>query len=186
MGAATARRGTLFLVVGPSGAGKDTLIDAARAARPDLVVPRRVVTRAGPSPGEAIEPVSEAQFAATEAAGGFALSWRAHGLAYGVPAAMEDALTAGRDVLVNVSRSVVDVARARHAPVRVIVVTARAEVLARRLAARGRESEADVAARLARAEVNMPAGPDVRVVLNEGTLAEATAAFLDALQPVRA
>ena len=55
-------RGTLHLVVGPSGVGKDTLIAAARAVRPDLIVPTRMVTRPA-GPGEDHEPVSEGESA---------------------------------------------------------------------------------------------------------------------------
>jgi len=179
-------RGTLFLVVGPSGAGKDTLIGAARAARPDLAVPRRVVTRGKEAGGEEIEAVDEAEFSRRLAAGEFALAWRAHGLGYAIPARIEAELAAGRCGLANVSRGVIGEARARLAPVRVIVVTAPEAVLAARLAARGREDAGDVAARLARAGAETPAGPDVTVVRNDGALEPARAAFLAALQPASA
>jgi ribose 1,5-bisphosphokinase len=186
MPGAISGRGTLFLVVGPSGAGKDTLIEAARAARPDMLVPVRVVTRSAGHGGEIVEAVSPEAFARRECAGGFALSWRAHGLAYGVPAAAAEALAAGRDVLVNVSRSVVDRARERFPPCRVLLVTAAHAVLATRLAARRRETAAQIAARLVRADYARPQGPDVTVIENDGELAVAVDAFLAALQPVRA
>lgn len=179
-------RGVLHLVVGPSGAGKDTLIDAARAARPDLVVPRRAVTRGADAGGEAIEALGAAEFAARAAAGGFALHWQAHGLGYGIPAGIEADLAAGRDVLINVSRGVIAQARARFQPLRVLVVTAAPEVLAARLAARGREDAADIAQRLARAGQDMPEGPDVHLIDNGGALEAGIAAFLAALHPVRA
>ena len=153
------RRGTLYLVVGPSGAGKDTLIDAARSARPDLEFPVRVVTRAAGAGGEVIEAVSADEFDRRAEAGAFALSWRAHGLAYGVPAAITDALAGGHGTVVNVSRAVVDAARARFQPCRVLVVTAAPEVLAARLAARGREDAGQIAGRLARAGYAAPQGP---------------------------
>ena len=44
--------GAVFAVVGPSGAGKDTLIEAARQARPDLVIVRRFITRPESAGGE--------------------------------------------------------------------------------------------------------------------------------------
>ena len=116
-------RGTLHLVVGPSGVGKDTLIAAARAARPDLAFPTRVITRPA-GPGENHEPVSEAEFARRLALGEFALHWRAHGLAYGIPAAVETALSACRGGVINVSRAAVAEARARFAPVRLLALTA--------------------------------------------------------------
>ena len=59
-------------------------------------------------------------------------------------------LWAGETVVFNVSRSVIDAARRRFPRVRVVYVTAPPDVLARRIAARGRDG--DAVARLARAE----------------------------------
>jgi ribose 1,5-bisphosphokinase len=180
---AEAPRGTLHLVVGPSGAGKDTLIDAARAARPDILFPVRAITRPADAGGERHEAVTEAEFAARAAAGGFALSWQAHGLGYGIPASAAAALAEGRHVVVNVSRAVVAEARQRFTPLRVLFVTAAPDVLARRLAARGRESAEDVARRLARAPYAPPAGPDVTAIRNDGAMEQGIAAMLAALAP---
>lgn len=176
-------RGTLHLVVGPSGAGKDTLLAAAMVARPDILFPRRTITRPAEAGGEPHVPATEAEFAAMEAAGAFALSWRAHGLAYGIPMAAADALAAGRHVAVNVSRTVIGKARDRLAPVRVLMVTASPDVLARRLAARGREDAADIAARLAKAGDGRPDWPETRLIVNDGALADGQAALLEALAP---
>lgn len=123
----------LVLVVGPSGAGKDTLLNAAREAfhgDPRVHFARRVITRPADPDGENHEPVTEAEFAARD----FALSWSAHGLRYGI-AAVDTAPV----VVANVSRGVIAQAAAHHA-VRVIEVTASPELLAARLAARGRET----------------------------------------------
>ena len=168
----------LVLVVGPSGAGKDTLLDAARtklAGDPRFRFVRRVITRPAEAGGEAHEAVTEAEFAARE----FALSWGAHGLRYGIPANIADDLEAGRVVVANVSRGAIAEA-ARRFPVRVIEVTAPAEVLAARLAARGRETGADIAARLAR-NVAFPDGVRVERVINDSTLEAGVAQFLAAL-----
>jgi ribose 1,5-bisphosphokinase len=171
-------RGTLFLVVGPSGAGKDALIGAARAALEPSGThrfPRRFITR----PAEASEnhiPLDQPTF--DECAAEFALSWRAHGLSYGIPGIVADELTRGIHVVVNVSRSVAAEARARFAPVRVIEVTAPAAVRAARLKARGREAEAEIAPRLER---QAAFDPDV-VVVNDGPLYAAVAQFLAALK----
>ncbi len=148
-----AHGGGLVLVVGPSGAGKDTLIALARealAGRPGYVFPRRLVTRP-PSPHEDNDPVSEAEFAAGEAAGGFTLSWRAHGLGYALPACLAQDLDRGEVAVCNVSRGVVAVARARFPRVAVVAVTAPPAVLAARLARRARPEDGDLGARLARA-----------------------------------
>ena len=158
-------RGTLFLVVGPSGAGKDTVIDGAKAALagdPRFVFPRRVVTRPPDAVGEDHQPMSVKDFTAAEARGDFALSWWAHGLHYGIPRAIDDALARGRHVIVNVSRAVIPQARQYYQPLRIIEVTAPIAVLAERLARRGRESAADIAERLQRSGAIAVEGPEDR------------------------
>ncbi|WP_207482682.1 phosphonate metabolism protein/1,5-bisphosphokinase (PRPP-forming) PhnN [Arenibaculum pallidiluteum] len=173
-------RGLLFLVVGPSGVGKDSLIDGARrrlAGDPRIVMPARVVTRPAGAGGEDHLAMSEAAFAAAEAQGAFCLSWRAHGLAYGIPASAAEALAAGRSVVANVSRAVIPEARRRLAPLRVVAVTAPAEILAARLHARAREDAAAIAARLARADAGAIDGPDVLVLRNAGSLEDGISRF---------
>ena len=170
----------LVLVVGPSGAGKDSLLDGARAAlaaddRFRFV--RRAITRPAEAGGEAHEALSDADFLTHQAAGGFALDWQAHGLRYGIPRDIEADLAAGRVVVANVSRAVIETARQRY-PTRVIEITAPTEVLARRLAARGRESATDIAERLAR---SVPLAGDVEQVMNDGTLEKGIARFVAAL-----
>lgn len=165
--------GTLVLVVGPSGVGKDSLIDGARAALagdPSVVFVRRVITRAADAGGEDHLAVSPDAFERLRAAGDFALYWFAHDLAYGLPAALAHDIAAGRTVIANVSRAVVDEARRRFPRVRTIHVTAPADRLAKRLRARGREDEAGVAKRLARAAEPAPTGDDVVEFSNEGAL----------------
>lgn len=172
-------RGTLFLIVGPSGAGKDMLIRAARERLDEsFEFPRRTITRSSDPEGEDHEAVDVASFDARERRGGFVLSWRAHGLAYGIPATIVADLERGKHVVVNVSRGVVEAARARFAPVDVILVTAPPDVLRARLVARGRESEAETAARLERVRGVAPAA----TIVNDGALQTAIDAFLAALQ----
>jgi phosphonate metabolism protein PhnN/1,5-bisphosphokinase (PRPP-forming) len=175
----------LVLVVGPSGAGKDTLIDAARVrlgADPRFRWVRRVVTRPAEAGGEDHEPADPETFTARRDAGGFALWWEAHGVAYGIPADIATDLAAGRVVIGNASRTVIADTAARF-PVTVIEVTAPAEVLAARLNGRGREDAADIAGRLART-VNMPDGVAVERIDNGGTLADGVAAMVAALTRV--
>ena len=177
------RRGTLVLVVGPSGAGKDSLIAWCRqslAADPAVVFPRRGVTRAADAGAEDHDVATEAEFEAAVARGAFALHWRAHGLGYGIPASIAADLAAGRNVVVNVSRAVIDEARDRFPPVRIAVVTAPPEVLAERLRRRNREAVGDIALRLARAAAYAPTGPDVVMIDNAGCI-DAAGALLAAV-----
>jgi ribose 1,5-bisphosphokinase len=151
--------GALVLVVGPSGAGKDTLIALARALcadDPRIVFPRRIVTRPA-SAAEDHDSVTPSQFDAAAGQGAYAFRWEAHGLKYALPAAIDTELRAGRTVVCNVSRAVVHELRERYARVIVVLVTAPKDVLLARLAARGREGGGDVAERLDRA---VPAGAD--------------------------
>jgi ribose 1,5-bisphosphokinase len=168
--------GRLLLVVGASGAGKDTLLGFARARlvhRADIVFVRRVITRP-PDGTELHEPVDEAEFAARRGAGGFALDWQAHGLHYGIPQPIEADLAAGRTVIANVSRGIVAAARARF-PSFVIEITAPGDLLETRLQKRDRETADDIAARLRRGAAGVQ--PDA-VIANDGSIEAAGSRLL--------
>lgn len=142
--------GRLVLVVGPSGAGKDTLIGLARQALdgdPAVVFPRRLVTRET-NRWEDHDTLTPAEFEAGVASGRWPLCWRAHGLGYALPPSLPADIAAGRTVVVNLSRAMVAQARRRFAHVVVVYVTAPPEVLAARVAGRGRND--DVAERVGR------------------------------------
>lgn len=144
--------GRLILVVGPSGAGKDTLIDGARAVCLDdqrIVFPRRVVTRQ-PSASEENDPISPEDFRQAVSDGAFALWWEAHGNQYGIPSSIDDDVRRGHTVICNVSRTIVRTARLRYAQAVVVLVTAPARILQARLAARGRQDDGSLNARLQR------------------------------------
>jgi ribose 1,5-bisphosphokinase len=161
--------GRLVLVVGPSGAGKDTLIGIARRLCADdanIKFPRRVVTRPS-SEFEDNLAMTPAQFDTTEGQGAFALHWRAHDHAYGVPRQIDDDIHAGKTVVVNVSRTIIADARKRYRNVTVVLITAPADVLAERVAARQRASDTSVEERLQRAALPETAMPDI-VISNIG------------------
>lgn len=178
--------GALVLVVGPSGAGKDTLMAAARALladRTDIHMARRRVTRTDTT-GEDHAPVAPATFEADLAAGRYPLWWRAHGLAYALGPEVADAIRAGHTVMANGSRATLPEARRRFERAYVVLVTAPPEVLAARLAARGRESAADVAARLARApEVALEAD---LIIQNTGPVDDGAKRLADFMRAVSA
>ncbi len=170
--------GTLVLVVGPSGAGKDTLIGEAKvrlASDNRFVFPRRIVTRAA-SRWEDHDTLDEAQFAIDLAAGSFVVHWRAHGLSYALPATIDGDLSAGRIAICNVSRSVIHSLRARYRRVRVVLIEARPEVLVDRLVKRGREQNLATRAPAARPDLD-PGLADDRID-NSGVVAPAAEAFV--------
>ncbi|MBS0247373.1 MAG: phosphonate metabolism protein/1,5-bisphosphokinase (PRPP-forming) PhnN [Proteobacteria bacterium] len=175
--------GHLVLVVGPSGAGKDTLIDGARQALASddrVVFARRIVTRAGHS-AEDHDSLDEAAFLKVRDAGDFALWWGAHGNYYALPIGIDGAIRGGRVVVANVSRGGVDAARARYARVTSVLVTAPAELLAARLAGRQRDSDGPLSDRLKRNDAYAAFSADV-VIDNSGPPADGIARLLRSIQ----
>jgi ribose 1,5-bisphosphokinase len=171
-------RGTLILVVGPSGVGKDSILAGAAVRlrdEPRVVFARRIITRPSEAGGEVHVAVSPAEFARRRDAGELMLQWSAHGLDYGLPEEFALALAAGQSIVANVSRGVVAEARQRLAPTLVIAITASPETLAARLAERGRESADDISSRLQRAGAAVEA--DV-VIDNDGPLEAAVERFV--------
>jgi ribose 1,5-bisphosphokinase len=170
--------GRLIYLMGPSGSGKDSLLNAARerlAAR-GCVIARRVITRSAEAVGEEAVSVSPAEFDQQEAAGAFALSWRANGLAYGIPRQIDDWLAAGQDVLVNGSRGYLPTARARYPELQAILLQVDEAALRQRLQARGRESAEQIEARLARSREFVSAIPRAAGVASVGGALAATVA----------
>ncbi|MDA3858705.1 MAG: phosphonate metabolism protein/1,5-bisphosphokinase (PRPP-forming) PhnN [Roseovarius sp.] len=179
--------GRFIAIVGPSGVGKDSVMQAMAARDPRLGLARRVITRPGDAGsdagGEDFEGVSEAAFEAQETAGAFALSWRAHGHCYAIPATVDAVLATGRDVLGNLSRSVLIAAQARFAQVEVIALSADHTTLSARLYRRGRETDAEITRRLERATFTLPQGVKAHVVENNGRLEDCALAILAHLYP---
>jgi ribose 1,5-bisphosphokinase len=179
------RPGRLVLVVGPSGAGKDTLIALARsrlAGDATAVFPRRAVTRSAAADAEDYEGLTVEAFEARRRAGGFAFWWEAHGLRYGVPADIEADMKAGHAVVCNVSRRMIATLRARYSGCVVVLVTAPKAELAARLTERGRESRRDVAERIERAGAGLAdLAPDV-TIQNVGTPAAGAELLLRVLR----
>ncbi len=179
--------GTLVLVVGPSGAGKDTVMAGARerlAGDPRIRFARRSITRPADAGGEDYEAVTPEEFDRREAQGQFALSWRAHGLAYGIPDSIRAHIDKGGIVVANGSRAMLEDARRRFPGLVIVLVTASRDILATRLAARGRETRAEIEERLARGGDFQVEGDDVMVVRNETSVEDGVVRFLDILRSV--
>jgi ribose 1,5-bisphosphokinase len=182
------KMGHLILVVGPSGAGKDSVINGAKQLFLDnsrVVFPRRVVTRKADAAAEDHDTLTEMAFALAVAKGEFSLWWSAHGNSYGIPVAIEDDIADGRTVVFNCSREVVAEACKRFLKTTIVEVSAPREILVQRIVARGRESEAAAFERASRHVEPLPSTLPIVRIENTGTLQQAVAALCGVIDPKR-
>ena len=185
MGAPSPSPGVMIAVVGPSGAGKDSLINLARLHYrddPRIGFVQRVITR--PADGETEDhiPATVEDFDILEREGRFAVTWGAHGLRYGIPAETLDEIAVGRTLIANGSRAALDRFHAAYRHLAVLEITARPEVIASRLAQRGRESMSEIERRLSRDTGDwQPDCPHARID-NSGSLEDAAAQLCAAIE----
>ena len=180
--------GSLVLVVGSSGAGKDSVLRFARArlgGDSRFSFPKRVITRPADTASEDHETTDDHGFEMLATGDVFALQWEAHDLKYGVRRTIEDDLAQGRIVSVNVSRTIVAEA-AKHYPAIVVEIFADPDVLAARIAARGRESEEAAARRANRRAPPLPVAIPSHKISNSGELSIAGGAFCELLENLAA
>ena len=145
---------------------------------------RRVITRPT-GPGEDHEPASEAEFDRQLKAGAFLHAWTAHGLSYGLPTTISEALANGRHVVANGSRAALPELVGKISPLVVIEVTAPSAVLHERIFGRGRETAKELEERLARV-APIPDGIDVFTVANDGSVEEGTERLVAVLETAAA
>jgi ribose 1,5-bisphosphokinase len=177
--------GTLLAVVGASGVGKDSLIAYAKqqlSGDASMLFVRRIVTRPALAAAEDHGHLTSDEFAVALAAGKFAVHWDAHGLRYGVPVLVRDHLAGGGTAVLNGSRVALPAIRSAFENVFVIHITARPEIIAARLANRGRENENDMALRMQRGTIVLPDREERIEIDNSGPFEVAGAAFLDAIR----
>jgi ribose 1,5-bisphosphokinase len=177
-------KGRLIYVMGPSGAGKDSLLGFARerlAGGPVLFAHRYITRAAGHYENHVALTVEE--FDARSALGLFALEWASHRLRYGIGMEIDAWLTRGCTVVVNGSRQHVAQALERYPRIEVVHIDAPPHVLAVRLAARARESAEQVNARLTRqAPFQLPDCVQFTTIDNGGELQDAGHAFVEVIR----
>ena len=174
--------GTLFLVVGNSGSGKDSIIfEIVKKFPPylkNIYAPKRYITRA-PSKFEENISISPQEFRDMDKKEMFALKWHIYSLDYGISKEIEDYLKQGHPVIINVSRMVVKIARDKYENVNVIFIDVPFEITYQRIKDRKRESEDLLKQRIERAR-NNPEFPDADFVIdNSGDLENAVDALLN-------
>ena len=177
--------GTLFLLIGNSGSGKDSLIrwvlEKWPTKKPTPLVPIRVITRPPSPKTEAFESISEDKFQKLSKSGAFCLQWKSYGTFYGVNIEIEEVLAHGHSVLVNVSRQIVEETRQRFPHVCIIFIKVPFHITEARLRTRGREHGTDLEERLERARQNQDFPTADYVIDNSGDLDNAGQQLLDIL-----
>lgn len=177
------RTGTLIYVIGPSGCGKDSVMDYARRLCPptEAVFAHRYITRPAEAGGENHVHLSPEEFEARLGLGLFALNWNSHGYRYGIGIEIETWMRAGVTVVANGSRAYLPEATRRYPDLLPVLITVQPDVLRLRLISRGRESEAEVEQRLRRAEAYVVDHPRLVQIDNNRDLLHAGERLLDFL-----
>jgi ribose 1,5-bisphosphokinase len=181
--------GACVFIVGPSGAGKDTLMDYARAHLPrdgSFHFVRRMITRPVQAQSEDHDSCSLDDFETAQKAGAFALVWQSHGLHYGLPISMIADMQRGVTVIANISRTKVEeaeaLAKTHRCRATLVTITASPDILLSRLTARGRENAQDIAARLKREAPCTTHYARAVTILNDSSVEEAGQALVEAIK----
>ncbi|MBN2151697.1 MAG: phosphonate metabolism protein/1,5-bisphosphokinase (PRPP-forming) PhnN, partial [Candidatus Lokiarchaeota archaeon] len=144
--------GTMFLLVGNSGSGKDSILAWAKdhwtCKTKQLLVAERYITRPESPETEKFVSLSVEEFERMDANGDFSLTWVSYGMHYGVKKDITDELRRGNLVIVNVSRQIIDDTLARFPGTKIIFVQVPIDTIVQRIQDRGRETGDQVRARI--------------------------------------
>ena len=166
-------QGRLVCVVGPSGAGKDTLLSyALEHQQPGyaFLVAHRYITRPPEEGGENHVAVSGRVYALMRDRGCFALHWRSHGNGYGVGREIDLWMDQGLTVVMNGSRAHLEQAAQRYEGLVPVLIRVDEEVLLERLRQRGRETDEEIRDRVERSSRLEVDHPRLCTIDNSGDL----------------
>lgn len=173
--------GTLFLIVGNSGSGKDSIISGVINKYPANLIkihaPKRYITRVTSEFEKNITMTPE-NFKEMEEQGKFALKWQIYGLNYGISMEIEIYLEKGHPVIINVSRTIVKETKKKYKNVKVIFVEVPFEITCQRVKDRKREGDDLLKERIERARENQKFPEADFTVNNSGKLDDAINSFL--------
>ena len=174
--------GMLFLVIGNSGSGKDSIISKVINEYPKhlkkIFRVKRYITRE-PSENEENYNISYKKFVEMVKKGDFALRWHIYELDYGVHIEIEEMLKKGHPVVANVSRTIIKKAREQYQNVKVIFIKVPIEISVKRIKSRGRENKNLLGERIERARTHQTFSAADFMIDNSGDLNDAVNHFLN-------
>lgn len=186
-------KGTLFYVIGASGAGKDSIMRYAREQLgtekldgdinqnfTGVMFAHRYITRAVELQGENHIELSPVEFRQRLSAGLFSMHWHSHNTDYAIGSEIDTWLEKGLNVVVNGSRRYFPEAFKRYPEMKPIFIQVSKEKLKQRLLARGRETLEQVESRLERAvQFNQIVNENMIVINNDEALSVAGDKFIE-------
>eukprot|EP01006_Ploeotia_vitrea_P011502 TRINITY_DN30633_c0_g1_i1.p1 TRINITY_DN30633_c0_g1~~TRINITY_DN30633_c0_g1_i1.p1 ORF type:complete len:211 (+),score=15.96 TRINITY_DN30633_c0_g1_i1:41-673(+) len=138
----------IYLTVGPSGAGKDTLLKGAlkKIGDDSVVFCKRHITRDADKCEELENPVTKEDFERNRGNNMYMTHWDRHDTLYGIP---YSEIQPNKTLILNVSRGVIEEVNQKYTPhgtiVRVLRITASDHVLRERLVKRSEQTERKMA-----------------------------------------
>ncbi|MGD8913654.1 MAG: phosphonate metabolism protein/1,5-bisphosphokinase (PRPP-forming) PhnN [Candidatus Thiodiazotropha sp.] len=168
----------LYYVIGPSGVGKDSLLNYARqhvGSNRAVMFAHRYITRPADAGGENHVSLSREEFISRAQMGCFAMQWHSHDTWYGIGIEINQWLEMGLKVVVNGSRAYLDNALQKYPRLIPVIISASPETLRQRLQERGRESMQEIEKRVIQAMAleRTIDHPRMVKITNEGALANA-------------
>ena len=178
--------GRLFVVSGPAGAGKGTILGRVREQRPDLALSVSATTRAprvGEQEGVSYYCLTEEEFRRRIDAGDF-LEWASvHGNLYGTLVSEVRSRLEGASLILEIDpQGAMNVRRMMPDCVLVFIAPPSVEVLRERLIGRGSETPETLAVRLADAEQEMLTAKDYDEVVVNDNLVVAVQRFMEIMK----
>jgi guanylate kinase len=179
----------LVIISGPSGVGKDTIIDALRQRAHDpeyhyVVTCTTRAMRPGEVDGVDYHFLSDDAFASQRAAGGFLEANEVHGNWYGTPRSqVREALADGRDVILKIDVQGAQVVKGKvPGALLIFLIPPSLEDLFQRLRSRATETADELELRQRNAAIELARQEDYDyVVTNETGQVERTAERIDAI-----
>ncbi len=173
--------GTLYLIVGPTGSGKQALVDAVLESRPDIRRAPLVVSADHNHTICAVGTIPPTRFLQLIRRDAFALQWDTDGVRYGLSHDATRLLRDGQSLILCCDAFVIAQARALYPNVRAIYITARMDVLRRRLASMAYGSDFEIDMHLAQSARMRPRDSEIVTVDTSDSIAAGAKVLMSAI-----